>query len=118
MNTKQREEKLNLCIEINDLLRYADIRIANYKDFQNKWRESMSPNQWSKTMRDIECTERAKVRIRQRLSKVLMSLYADLTPIDEIYNDCNDKVKSIEHQGFFDHPMFYETNENFKNLGL
>ena len=113
MNTKDLQNKLTRCQELTSILQTADVRIKSYNEYLSS--KNISPREYESTRKQIESAERAKVRIRQRLSKVLMCLYAELTPIDEIYNDCNDKVKSIEHQGYFDHPMFYETNENFQN---
>lgn len=118
MKMQDLRERLEICQELTKLIDYANERIESRNQFAQQWDAVMSFDKLAKVRRDNDTTERAIGRIRQRLSRILMGMYADLTPMDEIYDECNDKVKSIEHQGYFDHPMFYETNENFNNLGL
>ena len=116
MKTQDLQERLEICQGLTRILKTADVRVKSFTDhLENK---NISPREYERTRKQIESAHLAKDRVRQRLSRILMGMYADLTPMDEIYDECNDKVKSIEHQGYFDHPMFYETNENFNNLGL
>jgi putative component of toxin-antitoxin plasmid stabilization module len=115
MKTKDLKERLEICQDLTSILHTADVRIKSYNEYLEG--KNISPREYASTRKQIESAERAKDRIRQRLSKLLMGMYADLTPMDEIYTECNDKVKSIEYQGYFDQ-MFVETTEGLKELGL
>jgi hypothetical protein len=115
MKTKDLKERLDICQDLTSILHTADVRIKSYNEYLEG--KNISPREYAITRKQIESAERAKDRIRQRLSKLLMGMYADLTPMDEIYTECNDKVKSIEHHGYADQ-MFVETTEGLKELGL
>jgi hypothetical protein len=108
MKTKDLQERLDICQGLTRILDTADIRIKSYTDYLDG--KNISPREYERTRKQIESAELAKGRIRQRLSRILMGMYADLTPIDEIYDECNDKVKSIEHQGYFEQNMWFEQN--------
>jgi hypothetical protein len=115
MKTKDLKERLEICQDLTSILHTADVRIKSYNEYLEG--KNISPREYASTRKQIESAERAKDRIRQRLSKLLMGMYADLTPMDEIYTECNDKVKSIEYHGYADQ-MFVETTEGLKELGL
>jgi vacuolar-type H+-ATPase subunit I/STV1 len=108
MNTKDLQEKLARCQELASVLQTADVRIKSYNEYLEG--KNISPREYESTRKQIESAERAKAWINQKISKLSMEIYSAVTPIDEIYNECNDKVKAIEYQGY-DNPMYYEQDE-------
>lgn len=96
MKTEQLNERLDVIKEISYWLDVADERIEMRRGFWEQWSELGSRDKMKKVDHDIEITERAKVRLRQRISRLLFEAYRSLESVDVIYNDCKNTVNEIE----------------------
>lgn len=108
MKTKDLQERLEICQHLTCILKTADVRIQSYTDYLEG--KNISPREYEKTRKQIESAELARGRVQQRISRILMGMYADLTPMDEVYVECTAKARSIEHHGYFEQNMWFEQN--------